>query len=190
MKLKKAVDFSLDFHGKWAQWSAGLMGAFLFLRAVYYFAWVNISDCGSGELWLQLIVPMILGIGFIVLLWGVRLNMPVMYAGLGVAYCVLLIIWGVQSGSMARGIIGLVWYFLAAGVLMITVLGYLPNRLYLVLAFGLPVLFRFFVYDVKSYLLDLQLIVFLPELSVLCGLGALCCFVPCLKAQKCGCAQK
>lgn len=184
MKIRKTVDFTLDFGGWWTDCSAVLMGLFLFLRAVYYFGCADLLACSGGEIWLHLVFPLALSIGYIVLLRGIRLDAPVIYGGLGAFLCLLMIIWDFQSGSVAWGILGLIWYALAAAVFLATVLGYLPNRLFSLTAFFLPVLCRFFAYDLKHYLLDLRLIAFLPELSALCGLLAFSALVPALVGKK------
>lgn len=184
MKLKKTVIFDLDFQSGWVQWSAALMGLFFFLRVVYCLGFHGIADFDSGALWVELIFPLILGVGYIVLLRGFHLNMPVIYGIFGVLLCILMVVWKFQVGITWMDVLGLIWYAAAAVVLMATVMGYLGNRLILLAAFAVPVLFRFVFRDLGVYFLSFRMVDFLPELSSLCGLASISCLAPGLMGRK------
>lgn len=183
MKLERTMRFRVDFKKPWAQYSAALMGLFVFLRAVCFFACRNMAEVPSGELWLHLIIPLALGIAYIGLLRGAQLNVPVVYGGAGAAYCLLMIVYNLQYGASFGVILAVIWYILAALVLLATVLGFLPNRLYMTIAFAVAVALQLLTGRAGSYLTELQIGILLRESSNLFGTAAFACLAPALAGR-------
>ena len=180
MKLSKVVSYDLDFQGIWHQCSAALLGVFLFLRLVFYLGVRGLARCSGPLLWLELIIPVVIGAGYIALLRGMHLNRPLVYGILGALFCVLMMFNGFKTGSTFRCILGLVWYFLAAVVFLGTTAGYVSNRLILLAAFAIPVVFRFFADQFVSMVLQLKIVEMIPNLSILCALAGFACLAPAL----------
>ena len=184
MKLSKKVEFELNFRGKYCQYSAALMGTFLFLRVLYYLGIAGLDDCSGSVLWMELIFPVFLAVCYIALLRGVQLNRPLVYGILGTAVCVLIIIWLFTSGTSVRTVVGLVWYLLAAAVLLGTVCGFIYNRLFLLVAFAVPLVLRFFADKILYQIAQLQIVSLMIDLSVLCALASLACLAPALIGRR------
>ena len=178
------VSWKIDTHSPSARAAAALMGAFVFLRAVYYFGTDEITAWGAGALWLELILPGLLALSFIVLLQGLFHQESMVYGGLSGAFCLLLIIWGFRTWGGVWAVLGLLWYLVAGAALAGTVLGYLQEPLYLTGAFFIPVVLRLVLRDLGKYVFSLHLISFLPEASVLCLLSALGCLSLALRPLK------
>lgn len=184
MKLERMVHFRIDFRKPWAQYSAALMGVFIFLRAVYFFACLDMTDVMAGYLWLHLIIPLVIAIAYIVLLHGLHFNEPVVYGVVGAAVCVLMIIYNVQCGTPLWGVFAVIWYIVSVIVLLATVLGFLPNRLYLLIAFVVAVIFQYFSGGIMGYFLDLQIGLLSREGSNLFAVAAFACLAPALVGRK------
>ena len=94
MKLQLDLNrFRVDTDAWSATAAAVLAGVFFFLRAVWYFGFVNLRDCGTWELIGRMILPMVLTGALMILLRGVKLKWGVVYGGIGLAICVFLLIW-------------------------------------------------------------------------------------------------
>lgn len=164
--------YHMDFEGKWLGSAAVLMGIAFFLRVVYYFGFMPIQTVGIGELILFLILPLVLETGFIVLLHGVRLNMPLVYGVMGALYCGLLIAQSLQYGDILRMVLDIIAYLLCGGLLVVVSLGLLSKGI-AVLASLATAAVRLMVFDLKPYLLELELVAFLPEAAAICAIVAL-----------------
>ena len=184
LPLTRTVSWKIDAHSKTAQASATLMAAFAFLRAVYYFGTDDISAWGAGALILELILPGLLALGFAAMMRGVYYQESLVYGAISGAFCLFLIGWGFHTWGGFWGAAGLVWYLLTAGLLAVTLLGYVEEPLYLTAAFFVPVLVRVLGRDLGRYILKLDLVAFLPEASILCLLCSLGCMSLCLRPLK------
>jgi len=184
MKLSKIVVYDLDFQTVWHQWSAALVGAFLFLRILLYLGIRSLADISGWQLWMELILPVIIGVGYIGLLRGVQLNRPLVYGILGAVFCVFMIACGFSSGNTFRALIGLVWYLLTAAALLATVTGFVSNRLIILVCFAAPCIFRIFADHIIGKLMHLQLASLIPDLAIVCALAGFACLAPALTGRK------
>lgn len=182
--LNRVVRFRMYFDGKGAATAAVMMGIAFFLRVVYYFGFPNLDGCGAGELIINLILPLLLCGSFAVLLKGFRARMVQVYGILSAIYCVLMMVWTFDSQHIFHFILSVIWYLAAIVIVAGTVQGYISNRLMIQLAFVIPVIFRFFFYDLGEYVQTLRIVDFLPEASALCGLIALSGFAQCLIPER------
>ncbi len=197
MKFKPGVRYTLDFQSPWMTASAFFAGLSIFLAALYYLCFTE--GWTAMSLLLPLILPALVLAAHGVLLRAVRLNVPVVYGALALAYFL------VASPHLAGewGVLSLVLFLLGAAVLIVTGLGYLPTRGIALLLLLLPLVLRLFG-DAGTYLqsweaippllkaqkfkeaftavLDtIKIVPILPELSALAGAAAFACFPMCMK---------
>ncbi len=180
MKLKQYVRYQMDFKGKWVGASAFAMGAFVFFRMVYYFGLVNLSDCGFGEILFRLILPLLLGVGYVVLMSVMRWNAPGIYGILAAALCLLLIVGSFYTGSFLRILLSLILYFVAGVLLLGTTTGYVPDKLPAVVLLGGCILGRILLFDLG----ELRVLPFFLEVSTLSMMVSLLLLPFCLKRVK------
>ena len=168
---------SMTIGSKWAKASALLMAASLFLRAVYYFGFTNFADIGFLEVLFCALIPLILSSVYVVFLYGIHRNAPGTYGLIGGIFCVLLIIWSFYTGSFIRVILSAAWYVIAAGVLLLSTGGSLQNKSLCIAVFAIPVVVRFFVFDIGR----LGIFESVAEGAVLFLLASLACLPMTLK---------
>lgn len=164
--------YHMDFEGKGLATASVLMGFAFFLRVVYYFGFTSTETVGISELVLFLILPLVLEAGLIALLRGVRLNMSLVYGILGAVYCAVLIAQSLQYGSILRMVLGIIAYVLCGGLLVVVSLGLLSKGIAVMMCVITAVV-RLAVFDLKPYLLELNLVAFLPEAAAICVIFAL-----------------
>ena len=180
MKLKQYTRYQIDFGGKWILPGAIFMGLSFFLRVVYYFGLTNIFSYDAGTIILQIILPLLLCAGYIVLLRAVKLNAPGVFAILGAAFCMMILIWNFSTGDILRILLSVVFYLFSGLVLLATAGGYLPGRLLSSGLFLALLVFRYLLYAPSFR----QIGPFILELSVLCILASLFCLTRCMKEVK------
>lgn len=180
MKLKQYTRYQIDFQGKWILPGAIFMGLSFFLRVVYYFGLTNIFTYNTGTIIMQIILPLSLCAGYIVLLRAVKLNAPGIFAILGAAFCLMVMIWNFSTGDILRILLSVVFYLLSGLVLLATAGGYLPGRLLSSGLFLALLVFRYLMYA-PSFRHIGQ---FILELSVLCIPASLFCLTRCMKEVK------
>lgn len=171
MTLKQYTRYQMDFKSKWTSVCGALMGFSFFLRLIYYFGLTNIYDVGFVEILTTMILGTALCLAYLITLSVMRLNAPGVYGILGAVHCLLLILGTFSTGDGVRIALAVLWYVLAASVLLMTVGGYLPGRLLASLMFAIPVLVRFFVYDLGH----LGLLQWVREFGILFALVGLAC---------------
>lgn len=171
MKLKKYTCYQMDFNSKWTSVCGALMGFSFFLRLIYYFGLTNIYDVGLIEILTTMILGTALCLGYLITLSVMRLNAPGVYGILGAVHCFLLILGIFSTGDGVRIALAVLWYGLAAAILLMTVGGYLPGRLLASLMFAIPALVRFFVFDLHH----VGLLQWVREFGVLFALIGLAC---------------
>lgn len=171
MKLKQYTRYQMNFQSKWTQVCGGLMGFSFFLRLIYYFGLTNIYDIGFVEILTTMILGTALCLAYLITLSVMRLNAPGVYGVLGAVHCFLLILGTLSTGDFGRILLAVLWYALAAGVLLLTVGGYLPGKLLASLMFVIPILVRFFVYDLGR----VNLLQWVREFGILVALVGLAC---------------
>lgn len=172
----KALCYHMEPEGKGIRACACFMGLAFFLRVVYYFGFTRTESVGFGVLLLMLVVPMVLEAAFMILLRGVKLDAPGLYGILVAAYCVLLIMQGLQYGNLLRMIFAIVAYLVCGGIFLAVTAGLLSREIAVTLFFVTACVRFLFV--LGPYILSMRLIAFLPEaagLSAVVALGCLAC---------------
>lgn len=184
MKLdfKVLVHYHIQFNHKNIVPTSALAGASFFFLCVHYFGLTNLAQCGIGEIILQMILPMLTMVGFVVLLRGIRYGVTPVYGMIGAAYCLLLVIQAFSYGNIFGAIIAMLWYILTAAVCVFTTFGYISSGIYMLIAFLVPVLFRLVFVDIYQYLIRRNFSGFFTEAAMLCGLTAFGLLSLCLKA--------
>ncbi len=180
MNLKRYDRYQMDFTGNWMKASLASMGLSVFLLAVYYFGWLNLSTVKIGKVILGLIFPMLLCLGYIVLLRFMKLNAPGVYGILGAALCLVLMGGNILAGGMVRMILSIVGYALCGVIIIFCAGGFLPGRLPASLAFGCAFAVRLLFFD----LLRFRKVNWLEEAAVLLILLALTCLPMTFKSTK------
>lgn len=187
MQLKRLVEYRINFDKPWAQYSAALMGIFIFLRTIWYFAGAASTELAKGELWLHMILPVFLGVVYIGLLRGVQLNYPIVYGVVGTLFCGLMIALNLQYAAGFLVFLTAIFYCLGALVLLATVLGFLTNRLYLLCTFAVLAVMQYFVSDVGNYIVHFsfsQVTMLLREASNLFGAASISVFAASFVGKK------
>ena len=172
MSLRQYTTYQIDFNSKWISACGAMMGMSFFMRIVYYFGFMSLRDVGFIELLTSMLLGIILSGGVVVYLNCMRKNTPGLYGIAGAVQCLILILSSFSSVGALRIILAILWYTLAAVVLLITVGGYLPGRLFAGLMFFVPAAVRFFFFDIGK----IGIIAWVKELavlSVLIGIGCL-----------------
>ncbi len=184
MKLKQYIRYEMDFQCGWAMCCGGFIGLSFFLRALYYFYFVNLQDVGGAEQFFCLILPLLLCFVFVLLFRILKWNAPGIFAILGSCFCLLLMFWNFSSGDFLRALLSVILYIAASVILLGTAGGYLPSRLPAAAVFAGMLLLRFMLYSGKesgiaAWVLELS------ALSVLVSLLALClCLKPRVKRNE------
>lgn len=171
MATRQNKRIEIDFSGKWIKTSAVCMAASLFFRLVYYFGFMNLADCGFGEILFSMLLPLLLSGAFVVLIHFLQWNAPGTYGLIGAAFCLLMIVWSFSSGSFLRIVLSAAWYAIAAGVFLSCTGGSLQSRGLCIMMFGAPIAVRFVVFDIGR----LSITQWALEGSVLCLLAAVMC---------------
>lgn len=86
--MMKKLRTHIDLDSRWVHWSVALMGLAMFLRAVYYFVFVNLNDLDPAALLLQVVLPMAEAAALILLVKGFRINSPVLISVLMAVFTV------------------------------------------------------------------------------------------------------
>ena len=170
MKLKRCVNYQMDLGMPWLDISALMAGISFLLIVLRYYILDYSEEIQFGEKLFNLILPLLLLGVYMVTLRAFRLKSPAFFAAIASIYCLLAIIWSFDTGSVLRIVFAFVWYVITIGVLQVTVAGLLPLRWFSVAAFVVPVLYRFFIVDWKSYFEPLDLKGMIPDVTVLFGL--------------------
>ena len=136
--MKQRVRYKLGFDSRWAYASALLMGTAFFLQAIYYFVFADLPQIGVQEIVLNLILPLALEAVWFLLLRGIKINAPGLYAIVIALICILLAVQGLFCGNVLRAVFCVVWYLLAAVVVILVAGGYMPYRVMIVTVFFIP----------------------------------------------------
>ncbi len=178
MSLTKSVRCHIRMDGRWANASAVCMGLSIFIRAVYYFGLVNLKDLNGFDISMQVILPLIVAAGYLLMIKALRINSPILFGGLVALYAVNYIL--IMDGS-SSAIAGAVLLLATAALFVGTGMGYIPIRVPLIAAGIATLVFRFVVVDLIGYifpLADFHPVAYLPEASNLFGLAAIATMCP------------
>lgn len=184
MNLAKSARCHIRMQSRWASASAVCMGISVFIRTVYYFGLINLRDLGGFELAMEVILPMVIAAGYLIMIKGLQLNSPILFGGLIGVYAANYLL---LMNTNATGIIGGVLLVITAALFIVTGLGYIPIRIPVVSAAVVLVLFRFFVIDLNGYILPLSEfhpVAYLPEASNLFGFLAVALMAPALRLTR------
>ena len=146
LKFEKNMSCRLASRGKWGNLAAAWMGLSFFLRMVWYFGLMNFNDLSGGEITLRVVLPLLIAVGFILMLKIKAFGLP-----------------------------------LAA------VLGYVPERKWLIWAAIATAAFRLLFVDLLGYILplsELKPFAYIPFASNACGLIAICYLSGALRLRK------
>ena len=184
LKLEKNTSCRLACRGKWGNLAAAWMGLSFFLRMVWYFGLVNFNDLTIGEIVLRVAIPLLISISFILMLKIKAFGLP-MAAGVtalvyAVSYffCETMTFGGVLSGLALLA---------TTGLILAAVMGYVPERRWLIWAALATVAIRLLFVDLLGYILplsELKLFAYIPFASNACGLIAICYLCPSLRLRK------
>ena len=187
LKLSKSTPCTLDLEDKWSHRAAAWMGLAFFLRMVYYFGLKNLNDVPGGEVFLSVVLPLIISVAFILVLKLPKLpmlNYPITVASLSLAVAVnYFFMERMNFGGVLSGLLIL----LVAGMILAAVLGYIPQRKWLLWAAMAAIAFRALFVDLFGYILPLtkiDLVAYVPMASNLFGAAAVCCVSATLKFKK------
>lgn len=184
LKLSKSMTCRLAAKGAWGERAAAWMGLSFFLRMVYYFGFMNLKDVPGFEIAFSVVLPLIISVAFILMLKLPQLSHPMAAAGLALAFAVnYFFAERMNFGGVVSGILVLAM----AGLILAAVLGYIPERKWLLWA-GMAVLgVRVLFVDLFGYFLplsELRIIAYIPMASNLFGVAAICCLCPALRLHK------
>lgn len=146
MKLKRLVNYSMDFDGKWAAVSSLCMGIAFFAQAIYYFVFADLLTCGTYSLAVGLILPLLLEAAWFIMLRAVRFNSPGAFAILAALLCILLAAQSFLYGNTLRTVLAVLWYLIAAVAVIFVAGGFLPYKVIIVGAFLLPLCVRIVIW--------------------------------------------
>ena len=184
LKFEKNTDCRVAARGKWGSAAAAWMGLSFFLRMVYYFGLRNLKDVPGFEIIFSVVLALAVSVAFILMLKLPRLNHPMAAAGLAGAFAVDYFLTEQMSFG---GIVSALAVLAMAGLIVAAVLGYVPERKWLLWtglgALGIRVLFV----DLFGWvlpLLKLQFAGIIPSASNLCGVLAFASLCAALRLRK------
>ena len=115
IKLHK---YHMDPEGKYHVGTAALMGASFFLRCAYYFGFTRPESAGAWNLLVFLILPMLLEAAVMVMIRGMKMDLPSVYGIMGAVYCGLLILQSFQVGGFLRIVLAILGFVICGGALV------------------------------------------------------------------------
>ncbi len=173
MQLKQLVRYRMKMDSGFLTASAFFCGLSIFCTALYYFVLSDVSKIPGGAMVLHVILPMVWCVAYAVLLKGIRLNIPLVYGGMGALYCIFMIIWGFQNPTVLGSVLGLVVFLLCALAFVATTMGLVPGKYYLATVLGAVVLMQIFWKDLTAYIMPLKIKEYLPVLARTSGVATL-----------------
>ena len=145
---------------------------------------MNLGDLAGGEIALRVLLPLLISVGFILMLKLKALGLPMVAGVMAVVYavsyffCETMTFAGVLSGILLLA---------TAGLILAAVLGYVPERKWLIWAALVTAAFRLLFVDLLGYILplsELKPFAYIPFASNACGLIAICFLCPALRLRK------
>ena len=160
--------YRMNFTSSWLTAYCTLCGAAVFSRCLYFFMFANLAAIGVGQIIFDIILPLLLLCGLIVIVKVIRMDAPGILAILGCVMCLLLIINGFDTRNVLRLVFSLLGYAGGGALLLLTVAGFLPKRRYNLVLFVVLTGLRFLLLRPAGGVLQM-----LPEISDLCMLLSL-----------------
>ena len=184
LKLSKSMTCDLGAGSTWGQRAAAWMGLSFFLRMVYYFGFMNLKDVPTVEIVFSVVLALAISVAFILMLKLKKLNHPMAAAGLGLAFAVNYFL---TERMNFGGVVSAILVLAMAGMILAAVLGYIPERKWLLWTGMAVVVFRVLFVDLFGYLLplsELKVIAYIPRASNLFGVMALACLCAALELKQ------
>lgn len=182
MAKTNSIQYRMRCDGKYHLSMTAFMGCAFFLRAAYYFGFTRPEQAPLWDLILFLIIPMVMETAFMVMVRGLKLNLPKVYGIMGAVYCLLLMVQAIMLGGVLRIVLASIGYAFCAAALVCVGWSILKKSigvLVLLATFAVRVL----VFDL-SLIRNLQLIALMRECAGLCVILALVFFCAGLKERK------
>ena len=183
--MKQLARYKINFESKWLVASTALMGLAIFCQALLFFVFRMPQSVSGGTLTLYMILPMVLELGWIILLHSVKLNAPGIYGLIGCAFAVLLTVQICGTAGAGYIVLAILGYLVACGGFVMITGGFFPYKYFAMAYLALLLLVRFF----RSGLIDLlrggkweEVAAALPGL---CILTALSCFFGGISGVRC-----
>lgn len=184
LKLSKSMECRLAARGRWGNAAAAWMGLSFFLRMAYYFGLRNLNDVPGMEIAFSVVLPLAVSVAFILMLKLPKLSHPLAAGILAVVFAVNYFFAETMSvGGVLSGVLVLAM----AGLLLAAVLGYIPERKWLLWAGMAALGFRVLFVDLFGYLLplsELKVVAYIPMASNLFGVAALASLCAALRLKK------
>ena len=181
MNIEKRARCHIRMNSRWAFLSAVCMGLSVFVRTVYYFGLINLRDLDGFSLATQVIAPMIIAAGYLIMIKGFQINSPILFGGLIGAYALNYI---QLMDTNDAGILTEVLLAATAALFVVTGLGYFVNRIPVVCCGLVLVLYRLISIDLLTWLLpfsEFRPVAYLPEASNFFGILAVVLMAPALQ---------
>lgn len=128
MEFKKAVTYRVPFRSKGILFSGIFLAASVFLRCLYYFFPCDFTNYNFLTWSFGIFLPILLCVGFGILIRVVRLRAPGIYGILAAALCITLLVSDLNNSNVAQTIFSLVTMPLLGFLLLITYGGFIPFR--------------------------------------------------------------
>lgn len=184
LKFEKCMSCRLASRGKWGNLAAAWMGLSFFLRMVWYFGLMNFNDLSGFEIVFRAVIPLLISVAFILMLKLKKFSQPRIAGAMACAYAVSYFFCEKMN---LGGALSALLLAATAGMILAAVLGYVPERKWLLLAAAATVAFRLLFVDVLGYILPLAQIrplAYIPMASNACGLIAICFLCASLRLRK------
>lgn len=185
LKWSKNTQCRLASGRKWSERAAAWMGLSFFLRMAYYFAFVNLRDVPGLELVFSVVLALGVSAAFVLMLKLPRLTSPL---AAGVLSGVFAVNYFLAEQMNFGGILSGILVLCMAGLILAAVLGYIPERKWLLWAGMAVLVFRVLFVDLFGFILplrELKLIAYIPRASNLFGVAAIACLCAALDLKEC-----
>lgn len=184
LKLAKTMSCRVAARGRWGNYAAASMGLSFFLRMVYYFGLMNFNDIPGSEIVFRVVLPLAVSIAFILMLKVKALNQPILAGVMAAAFAVNYFFAETMSfGGIVSGVLVLA----LAALILAAILGYVPERKWLLWAAAAVLAFRVLFVDLFGYILplsELKIVAYIPMCSNLFGVAAVCFLCSALRLRK------
>ena len=184
LKFEKNMSCRLAARGHWGNLAAAWMGLSFFLRMVWYFGLTNFNDLLPSELIFRVALPLLISVAFILVLKIKVLSKPMAAAVLAVLYAVNYFL---AENMNAGGIISGILVLALSGMILAAVLGYIPQRKWLLWAAVAVLVFRLIFVDLLGYILplsELKVFAYIPLASNACGVAAVSSLCAALRLRR------
>lgn len=174
--MKQLARYKILFDSKAIIASTALMGVAIFTQAIYFFVIRDITLVQTAELIVFLILPVVLELGWIILLRSVKLNASGVYGIVGSVVCLLLAVQIFLSGGVLQMVLGTIGYLIGCGLLLMITGGFFPYKYFGLAWFLVMAVIRYAAFDTGRYIASGDWAGFALEAGNLCVLLGLSLF--------------